>query len=417
MSSNIKPEQLKGFEGSFDNPGLMLPCNFSILPKDDAAVRKAAEAAVNDSCLVKVGSRVVINNPCNLPTWPWLPDGHLTVMRSPGDAADKFIIYWSEWENYRTVGDLPWPETHAGPNPGAIVWGGRNGILGRHDSGGAWLQGVVRRTPADRRYRTWRLIGTYHAEDRYTMEKDECWKSIGVCYSIDDGLPASWIEGGVIISANEEKPKEMCFGGVGDHCYVYDWINKRHVIFYTDHMGIHMAISYDILARAGFWLKYHNGGFTEFGIRGKSTRIEALAGLDDWKGMAAGSNPSVIWSTFLNRWVMVWGTWQGRICLSTAGPDMVNWEKPRIIIDSQEGNKAWYPNLIGAENGSESIGAECRLYYADFRKDNSRAFCYVPITFTKCPKTDPKLTQAPLYGVTSGLVNTAWPRDQPKPAA
>lgn len=102
-----------------------------------------------------------------------------------------------------------------------------------------------------------------------------------------------------------------------------------------------MAISFDILARPGTWYKWHDGAFNENGLGGKSTRIEALAGLDEWKGTAAGCNPSCAWSHYLKKWVMVWTTWTGRICFSTCGADMINWDKPRVIADSQEGGKVW----------------------------------------------------------------------------
>lgn len=67
------------------------------------------------------------------------------------------------------------------------------------------------------------------------MDKDECWKSIGVCYSKEDGR-FGWYDGGRIITQGMAKPATPCFGGVGDHCYVWDWINKRHVIYFTDSM-------------------------------------------------------------------------------------------------------------------------------------------------------------------------------------
>ncbi|MCH5686155.1 hypothetical protein LWM68_18980 [Niabella sp. W65] len=93
--------------------------------------------------------------------------------------------------------------------------------------------------------------------------------------------------------------------------------------------------------------------------------------------MNPGSNPSVHWNTYLNRFVMIWHGWDGKLYIS-ASADGETWETPRLLL--QDGPKAWYPAIIGAS--SVEGGQAIQLYYAfDFRADGRRTLASRTITF------------------------------------
>lgn len=80
----------------FTNPTLFHPMQYSVIGQEDKIANECKTVSVNEGVLVTTGGRNVISNPCNLPTWTWLPDGHLSVLRNAGND-NKFAIYWSEW--------------------------------------------------------------------------------------------------------------------------------------------------------------------------------------------------------------------------------------------------------------------------------------------------------------------------------
>ena len=87
-------------------------------------------------------------------------------------------------------------------------------------------------------------------------------------------------------------------------------------------------------------------------------------GYIDTLNEAAGANPSVHWNTYLGKWVMVWGSWSGAVFIS-ASRDGLAWDRPRQVVTSQRGDRAWYPTIIGPQ-GDRVMGQDARLYYADF---------------------------------------------------
>ena len=88
-----------------------------------------------------LGNRDALINEAAVPVFTWFPDGHIPVLAEPDN--EKHIMYWPEYENYRTLGDFPFPEYQYTLSPEEPVFGGRLGIE-RWDNGGSWLMSVFR---------------------------------------------------------------------------------------------------------------------------------------------------------------------------------------------------------------------------------------------------------------------------------
>lgn len=336
-----------------------------VLPFDpDAAVSELDTSGMEAGWTVELGEPTVIANNANIPIYPWFPDGHITVLPLVGGGS-AWIMFWAEFESYRTTGMSQYPEDHRTMRPDEPVIGERGDWEG-WDNGGSWLMSVHRLSGND-------LIGFYHAEDHWCCPRNAegiAWKSIAVTYSYDNGV--TWEPGEQIITGSTPRPDEPTWGGAGDGVVIWDAINERWVAFYSDQM-IHMAISEDPLARPGTWYKWYEGEFSEPGLGGQNT---PLPGLD----LIAGANPSVHWNTYLNEWIMVYHGWDPAEIYISGSQDLIHWYTPQsIIVSSQEG-RAWYPTIIG--DTDVQAGESARIYYADLAADwGSRDFVVQDITF------------------------------------
>lgn len=94
-----------------------------------------------------------------------------------------------------------------------------------------------------------------------------------------------------------------------------------------------------------------------------------------------GANPSVMWNTFLNKWVMVYGSWTKRIYMSFS-EDGIVWSAPEKIMGGTD-QPAWYPNLI-SEDGDLKGGEVVKMYWSDNQNDlGIRDLAYCKIKFKK----------------------------------
>ncbi|KAK9799416.1 hypothetical protein WJX73_005559 [Symbiochloris irregularis] len=241
-----------------------------------------------------------------------------------------------------------------------------------YDKGGRWLNQICRLNREE-------LVGFFHAEYPFPKDEGVHYKLCGVFHSTDEG--ASWSEGGPCVSAGPpgDEPR---WGGTGDHSCIWDPFYRRWLCYFT-HDGISLAKSEDPRASIGTWKKWNGDDFSGEGLDGPSTVIEGLN--SEW-----GSNPSIHFNTLLQRWVMLYANWPGKLFVSTS-TDAVHWEPPRQIAESihkdKDGNPlaVRYPTVISAQ-GEAVAGASARLYYADFdNPDNgaSRDFVSREITFTR----------------------------------
>lgn len=278
------------------------------------------------------------------------PDGKLMS----GKDGANFMMYWPERGNYRTVNVSPYPEDHKSQViPANNVFGqGVSTIPGFSDNG-TWFIGVHRVPNGD-------LVGFFHAESAWGGL--EAYKSIGVAYSTDNGL--TWTAGEKVLAADYPKPAVAQWSGIGDGTVVWNENEGKWICYYSalipswDYM-ICMASSDDPLGAQGTWYKWDGSDFTVDGyddVTGVGGADKEITGLSS----RSGANPSVMWNTFLGKWVMVYAGWDNAIYMS-ASDDGISWESP-IQITSVGDEDARYPNLIGAM-GDEVGGKTVKMYY------------------------------------------------------
>jgi hypothetical protein len=319
-----------------------------------------------------LGTKDVLENKANVPIYPWFPDGHISVLAEPH--SDQYIMYWSEFDNYRTFGDFPFPEFQYTLSPEEPVFGGRREGE-RWDNGGSWLMSVFRQEGDT-------LVGFYHAEDhwvRATNPEGIAWKSLARTTSNDNGF--SWSEGEQIITSPTAKPESPTWGGAGDNCVIWDDQNKRWLCYYQEHW-LMMAVSYDPEGKPGTWFKYYNGEFNQPGLGGESSPIPGLRPVP-------GGNPSVHYNSYLDRFVMVWHSWVSTSIYISTSIDGVVWEQPRLLEANSGSRRAWYPTIIGDSN--TQAGKIARLYYADIAPDfSSRDFVSKALVFDQEEEYQPQ---------------------------
>lgn len=299
----------------------------------------------------------------------YFPDGNISVLQQGGE----YYAFWSMYRNYRSMAESPLLQNHVGQlSPSSAVFGGREpdtGSSNGFNDGGMWLIGV-----SD--LKDGRLAGFFHAESHWYPRTTQGWKaykSIGVAYSEDNGL--TWGAPVPILKHLENKPETPSWSGLGDGCVIYNHLKNRYYCYYTPASGsttISMAVSSVPDGAPGSWYKWYNGEFSQPGIGGLQTPVAELSS-------RPGANPSVHWNTYLNRFVMVWHGWDGKIYISTSEEGEV-WETPQLLID--EGSKTWYPVVVGDD--SVQGGQTVTLYYArNFQSDGRRTMSYRTLTFSK----------------------------------
>ena len=298
---------------------------------------------------VELSSATKVNNSVGYPLYKWYPDGHISVIQDE----EGYIMFWAEFQNYRSTGKTQFVEDQTKFDPTSSVFG-RRGNFDSWDNGGSWLMSVFRENGVN-------FVGFYHAEDHWFphTSNDIAWKSLAVTFSSDKGK--TWSAGNQIITSPTSKPATPTWGGSGDCCVVWDHINNRWMCYYQEH-NILMAVSTDPKGAPGTWKKYYNGAFTENGLGGQHTK---LPGLEN----APGGNPSVHWNTYLKKWVMVWHGWSPPKIYVSVSEDGVHWEEPKSIIVSSISGRAWYPTIIG--NTDVEAGQIAKIYYADIAGDFS----------------------------------------------
>ncbi|MEI7773180.1 MAG: immunoglobulin domain-containing protein, partial [Verrucomicrobiota bacterium] len=247
-----------------------------------------------------------------------------------------------------------------------------SGSAGAFDNGGAWLYSVIRypfSSPTS-------LVGFYHAEYHWLPDDFIAWKSIALATSTDNGN--TWVKGGEIIRSPESRPATKKWGGDGDHCVVWDSNKSRWMCFFTNSTDgcIKMAATRDADYSPGKWFKYYNGGFTEPGLDGKEDSILGLKAVP-------GGNPSVHFNTQLNRWIMLYHSWdegvpngqtnaKSGIWISWSW-DLEHWEAPSHLLaptkdpysDGLTYAKIWNPTVVGVSD--LLAGKTAKLFYSGFQ--------------------------------------------------
>ncbi len=199
----------------------------------------------------------VLDNLINSPDWGYYPDGHIPVLpvdsRNPGMG---WMHVWSEWRNLLTVSNSPYLETARG-NSGFNLGGDKlkQELIGQWNSGGMWIMSVWRLDANNPN----RIIGFFHAEDRWTLSDLKVYKSIGIAYSYDNGKTFSNPQ--LVLKHWLNKPPQAEWSGLGDLDVIWDDDKKRWFCIFTDNTGrMSAGISTDPGAAPGSWRKYYNGG-------------------------------------------------------------------------------------------------------------------------------------------------------------
>ena len=306
------------------------------------AVLISSGHAVAEGLNFKLGGARKVPPPLQgVPIYSYAPDGHYTVL-----SEDSTVwMFWPGQDSYRSSGTSIFEMYE----PVKVL---PRGPSGSFDSGGAWLYTVLRGSED-------RMLGFYHAEDRtFPLSPGSdfiAYKSIARCVSEDLGL--TWKNREQILTAHAPKPKRAKWSGLGDHCIVWDPASRRLVCFFQEEGYLSMAASSDSQGRAGTWRKWYRGGFTEPGLGGRATALPAFA-------KHPGGNPSVLWNTYLERWLITWHTWRGDLWISSS-TNLMDWSPPKILLKRPwPRGRVWYPTLIGQ---SDKIGGEnLWLLYAEF---------------------------------------------------
>ena len=323
-------------------PTMVFPRGHATVPKILAALLVFGMHGFLHALDFKLGGAREVPPPFPpIPKQQFLPDGHQTVFQ----ADSKVWMFWPFEDSYRTS----WTSIFEMRDPIVSL---PRGPAGSFDSGGAWLYTVLQG-------REGRLLGFYHAEDRtFPLSPDSnfiAYKSIARCTSEDFG--ESWKNREQILTSHAPKPQKAEWSGLGDHCIVWDHEKRRLVCFYQEGGLLHMAESRDSQGHPGTWKKWYRGGFTEPGLGGRSKPIPAFA-------KHPGGNPSVLWNTFLERWLIVWHQWRGDLWISSSR-DLMEWTPPKILLKKPwPRGKTWYPTLLGSSD--KTGGEKLLLLYAEF---------------------------------------------------
>ena len=287
------------------------------------------------------------------------PDGKLIPVKK----GNQWQLFWGEATDALTVGDTPYPEDHISKLVNSSkIWGKEFVRIDGFNDGGSWFIGIFPLEKAGS------YVGFFHAESHWDAS-GTAHKSIGVAYSDDYG--ATWRDPQPIITDKDPKPATPAWTGLGDGCVVWDSKNSRYICYYQGKVAggantLCMAASSDPAGAPGTWKKWDGDGFTieacdlKTGLGGENIAIENLTSM-------SGANPSVMWNTYLEKWVMVYATWGKRVVI-TYSDDALHWSKPVKILGSIK-SPAWYPNLIGAD-GDLTGGETVNIYWSHNQDDN-----------------------------------------------
>jgi len=224
------------------------------------------------------------------------------------------------------------------------------------------------------------LLGWYHREQFDVCSgKRLSVPQIGAAISYDGGY--SFRDLGIILSSgaatNCSAQNGYFAGGHGDVSVILDRAGEYFYFLFGNYAGP-LETQGVVVARMPFASrfqpvgsvnKYYAGGWTEPGLRGRTTPIfPAVVG---WSEAATDSywGPAVHWNTYLESYVVLLnrsccgpGFPQAGIYISysTDLSDPLSWRSPALVLE----DTGWYPQVLGLETGeTDSLaGRVARLY-------------------------------------------------------
>ena len=197
-------------------------------------------------------------------------------------------------------------------------------------------------------------------------------KSLGITYSRDNGV--TWDEPKQIITVEDFDPSvPTTWSGIGDAGYVQ--MGNEYRAYFQARGGFGVARSTDPLAAPGTWSFYLDGQWVPTSQRRWTELLPQNS---------VGPNPSIIWSSVFNRYIMcVWPWGSSGLVFLYSGPNAVTWtEFARVTFPSGDRTKPLYASIIGS-GGSISMDATGTLYWALWDNSrNDRQFVYQSITIS-----------------------------------
>lgn len=331
------------------------------------------QGSLTGNIAYKLGPRHDIEQPSTMPLKGYWTDGKITALKQPDG---KFLLFWAEATSYRQEATTPWLEDNVGTlSKSNAVFGKSINKQSGFNDGGSWFIGVHSLGGE-------RMVGFFHAESHWSGG-DGAYKSIGVTYS--DNLGKTWEKGTKILNSDEAKPETAKYCGLGDGCVVWNEARKSWICYYSGYClsvwdyVMTMAESTDAEARPGTWKKWDGSAFTgvgcdsETGLGSENVSIDNLV-------HRRGANPSVMYNTHINKWIIVYHCWESYIVMSTSD-DGINWAEPTVIISkTMEPGGSMYPNMISSE-GDTSGGKSFRIYYAVDMVNGVRTLAYRDFIF------------------------------------
>lgn len=221
------------------------------------------------------------------------------------------------------------------------------------------------------------LIGFGHAErGSFGLPSRQCkgagigdsatLKSLGVVYSRNGGL--SWTEPQQIVTIEDFDANVYTkWSGIGDAGYVR--MGNEFRAYFQANGGFGIARSKDPLGSPGTWEFYTSSGWIPVSRR---TWTNVLP-----EG-SRGPNPSIIWSTYFQKWVMCVWPWGSDVLLFFySGQNAETWIPfARIAFPHKYADKPLYATMLGA-GGTVSIAQDGWLYWALWdSSESARKFAY-----------------------------------------
>jgi hypothetical protein len=300
---------------------------------DDFELRANVTNSPVITSITTLGPATIVPMPAN-PVYFFANDSAVPYLpNSNGTANITFLVdglqYRTSGKSFDAMGRI---------NPTYSVLSGDNNSSWDN---GDWLLSAVRRNGV--------LYGFYHAED-YTCKDAYFWMATGLATSTDDG--ANWVKQGKVIGSPNPCRQN---GGLEATFVVWDHLNNRW-------MGWGQGngyVSYATNAAPGTWYAWDGTGFnTPMPGGGTATALP---------GLPAGAigHSAVAWSSYLNKWVMLYLYWGGSTIYVTFSDDGVTWSGTQTLYTPITKNgtteSIQYPQWIGSR--ADWIGQDCLLVY------------------------------------------------------
>lgn len=286
------------------------------------------------------------------------------------------------------------------------------GPQGSFDECGAWLESAYEITATH-----W--IGWYHAEHTCNYAQGITHKSMAFAESFDGGK--TWQKTGYpnnqVVTADAQYAGDPILDRAGDAKII-----QQGSYFYMMYVGgdYKSYIARSLVSnqgRPGTWHKYYQGAFTEPGLGGHQTPVNALAS-------------SISFNTYLNAYLNIFiSARYGFYLKISAGTDITSWTDldgnsadsiyPLVSYPQDPNQDVWsnrtsssgqvygYPSMIAPDGNSSDTGRSFYLYYMKlFNGDsfNQRYLFRQAITLT--------LQQQPLFAAQVDLIRYQNPQTQ-----